>query len=233
MFGLTWVVSALLHKNPPYHPIRDATAISGISSIPNALVVAPSVPAKSVQEFIELAKSRPGQLNFASVGVGSSSHIAAEIFVHAAGIKVVHVPFKTLSGVFSEMASNQIHFYVFTVPSTLAVLGERKFRALAVTSKKRSAALPDVPTFSEVGLPAAEFDNWSGLIAPAKMPLKLVKKINADVRRILQDPSMASSLAARGAVPSEYVTSESFSDLLKSEYARYKKLIPEIGIEPS
>jgi tripartite-type tricarboxylate transporter receptor subunit TctC len=232
MIGATRIASALLRKDPPYRAVEDIVGVIQVASIPNAVIVAPGVPAKSVQELIALAKAKPGQLNFASVGVGSSSHLAAEIFNRAAGIKAEHVPFKLLADVFTEMASGRIHYCVFTVPSSLPLLREGRLRSLAVTTAKRSTALPDVPTVVEVGMPGALFDNWTGIVAPAGTPRGIVAKLHMDIVRILRAPEVREQFARQGAEPTVDSTPEAFSNLMKAEYARYQKLVTYGVIKP-
>lgn len=232
MIGATRIVSALLRKDAPYRPIEDMAPIAQVASLANAIVVTPSIGAKSVQELIALARAKPGQLNFASVGPGSSSHLAAEIFNRAAGIQVVHVPFKGVADVFTEMLAARVHYYVFTVPSTLAIVREGKLRALAVTTAKRSPPLPDVPTVAEAGLPAAQFDNWSGVIAPPGTPKTIVARLHANIVRILRDPETRERLARQGTEPTVDTTPASFLELMKAEHARYAPLIREAGLKP-
>lgn len=231
MVGLTRVLSALLRSEPPYHPIEDTTAIMQVASLPDVLVVSPHVPAKSVQEFVALVKSKPGQFNFASPGLGSSSHLAAEIFNQAAGLQAVHVPFKIVSDSFAATMGGQVHYFVYTLPSTLPVLQAGKLRPLAVTTSKRSPVLPGTPTFEEAGLPAAQFDNWSGIVGPRGMPAKLVAQLHADIAEILRRPEIKERFVRQGAESTSDSNPGAFMDLLRSEYERYRKLLPAIGIQ--
>lgn len=226
------VVAPLLQKEPPYRPLEDFTAVIAVASLPNVIVVAPNVPAKNIQELVALAKAKPGQLNYASMGFGTLAHLSAEIFNSAAGISVVHIPFKVIPDVITELAAGRVHYLSFTAPSALGMLrSEPKLRAIAVTSAKRSATLPDIPTVAESGLPAAQSDGWFGIVAPAGTPLKIVAKINADVVKILRDPETKEKFARQGAELIDDTTPGGFDKLLKSEYVRYQKLIKDAGLK--
>ncbi len=227
------VVGPLLQLKPPYRPLEDFAAVIEVASLPNVVVVAPSVPAKNVQELVALIKPKPGQFNYASVGFGTSSHLAPEILNRAAGISVVHVPFKVIPDVMTEMAAGRVHYTVFTAPASLTMLrGDAKLRALAVTSAKRSATFPDLPTVAEAGFPEATSDAWFGIVAPAGTPRRIVMRINADVVKILRLPETKEKFARQGAELVDDTTPEGFSRLMKSEYTRYATLIKDAGIKP-
>lgn len=230
MVGLTRVLSALMRKEPPYHPLEDTTAIMQVASLPDVLVVSPHVQANSVREFVALVKSKPGHFNFASPGLGSSSHLAAEIFNRAAGLQAVHVPFKIIADSFTETMSGQVQYFVYTLPSTLPVLQQGKLRPLAVTTSKRNPALPSIPTFEEAGLSAAQFDNWSGIVGPGGMSAKLVARLHANIAEILRRPETKEKFVRQGAESTSDSNPVAFTDLLRSEYERYRKLLPALGI---
>jgi tripartite-type tricarboxylate transporter receptor subunit TctC len=227
------LVGPLLQAKPPYRPIEDFTAVIEVASLPNVIVIAPSVPAKNVQELVALIRPRPGQYNYASVGFGTSSHTAPEIFNRAAGISVVHVPFKVIPDVMTEMAAGRVHYTVFTAPASLTMLrGDPKLRAIAVTTAKRSATFPDLPTVAEAGFPEATSDAWFGIVGPAGLPKALVAQINADVLKILREPETKERFARQGAELVDDTTPQGFDRLMKEEYARYRKLLQDIGIKP-
>jgi len=169
LVGAPHFVSALLQQKPPYRPIEDVAMITQVATIPNLLTVSTSLPVKNVQDLINYARARPGEINYASLGVGSFAHTAGEIFRSAAGIKAVHVPFKSIADVNAELSAGRIHFLVFTAPSSQALIGEGRGRAIAISTAKRNPAFPDLPTFAEAGLPAATNDAWFGVIAPAAL----------------------------------------------------------------
>lgn len=199
---------------------------------PVRLIVAPNVPAKNVQELVALAKSKPGQLNFASVGAGTAAHLSAEIFNRAAGIEVVHVAFKTIVDSYTETLASRVHYLVFVMPSAMPMLRDGKLRALAVTSAARNPALPDVPTMREAGLPAAESDTLFGVVAPAAVPRALIARLHADIVNVLRKPETRERFSVQGAQPAVDTTPDAYAKTLKTEYERYRKLLPEIGLKP-
>ncbi len=226
------LVAPLLQANPPYRPLADIVPVVEVASIPNVLLVAPNVPAKNVQELIALAKSKPGEYNYASVGFGTLAHLAGEIFNRAGGIKVVHVPFKVIPDVLTEMLAGRVHYCLFTAPSALTMLREGKLRAIAVTGAKRSATFPDLPTMAEADLPAAQSDGWFGVVAPAGTPRKIVTRLNADIVKILRQPETKEKFARQGAELVDDTSPEGFTNLLKAEETRYLKLIKDAGLKP-
>lgn len=226
------VVGPLLQKRPPYRPIEDFAPVAQLASVTSVLVVAPNVPAKNVQELIALAKAKPGTLNYASVGTGTAAHLSAEIFNRAAGINVAHIPFKTIADVFAGMVTTQVHYLVFVMPAVTPMLKDGRLRALSVTSATRSAALPDVPTVREAGLPAAESETMFGIVAPAAVPKNIVEKLHKDVVAILRRPETTARFDTQGAVPTVDTTPEAYGKRLKADYERYGKLLKDIGIEP-
>ena len=226
------VVAPLFQLKPPYRPIADFAPIALMSSITSVLAVAPGVPARTVKEFIALVKAKPGQFNYASIGAGTAAHLSAEIFNRAAGLDVVHVPFKTVADSYSEMYANRVHYVVYVAPAAMPGVREGRLRALAVTSAKRFGALPDVPTMAEAGLPAAEVETMFGLVAPATTPRPIVAKLHADIVAILRRPETRERFERQGGEPAVDTTPASYASLLQAEYDRYRKLIPEIGLKP-
>jgi tripartite-type tricarboxylate transporter receptor subunit TctC len=226
------VVAPLFQINPPYRPIADFAPIALMSSITSVLAVAPGVPARTVKEFIALVKAKPGQFNYASIGAGTAAHLSAEIFNRAAGLDVVHVPFKTVADSYSEMYANRVHYVVYVAPAAMPGVRDGRLRALAVTSAKRFGALPDVPTMAEAGLPAAEVETMFGLVAPAATPRAVIAKLHADIVGILRRPETRERFERQGGEPAVETTPASYAKLLQAEYDRYRKLIPEIGLKP-
>lgn len=231
MVGAPHLVGPLLQSNPPYRPLDDIVAIVEVAAVPNVLLVAPGVPVKSVQQLVALAKSKPGELNFASVGVGSISHLGAEIFNRAAGITAVHIPFKVISDAYGEMLAQRVHYMIFTVPAAVPMLRDGKLRALAVTTERRSLALPDVPTIVEAGLPEAQSYLWLGVIGPAGVPRSIAKKLHGDIIKILREPQIREQFERQGAEPIVDASPEAFMHLLKSEYKRYDQLLGNMKLQ--
>jgi len=226
------IVAPLLQAKPPYDPLKDFTPIALLSLITSVLVVAPDVPVKNVQEFVEYARARPGQLNFASIGSGSAAHLTPEIFNRAAGIKAVHVPFKSVADILTEMRASRVHYLMFISPASLPMLGDGKLRAMVVTSPKRFAGLPDVPTVSEIGLRNAEVNTMIGVVGPPGMPQALVKRLHAEIVAVLKSPDTAAQFARYGGEPAVDTTPEKFAAQWAAEYRLYRGLLPEIGLKP-
>jgi tripartite-type tricarboxylate transporter receptor subunit TctC len=231
LFGQPYLTAPMLQKKPPYRPFQDGTPIVQIAGIPNIVGVSPHVPAKTLQEFIAYARARPGQLNYASVGVGSIAHFGGEIVVRAANLQTVHVPYKILADGWSDLFSGRTHFFVFAAPAAVPMVRDNRVRAIAVTTPQRIPALPDVPTVAEAGLPAAEHVAWFGIFAPAGIPVNLVNKLARDVSAVMRDPQMKQRFQNQGAEPVDNSSPEAFAKLLKSENARYAKLIKEAGMQ--
>ncbi len=226
------VVAPVLQAKPPYRPIDDFAPIALLGTIPSIIVSSGTLPVKSVQELIALAKPKPGQFNYASLGDGTAAHLQAEIFNRAAGIKVTHVPFKSVADVHSAITSGDVHFLVFLVPSSMPLVKAGKARALAVTSPKRIAVLPDVPSVAEAGVPGGEWEALVGVVGPAKMPRDVMMKLHRDIAAVLRTSEARERFATQGTTPTPEVTPERYGALLKREYDTYVKLLGELGIKP-
>jgi tripartite-type tricarboxylate transporter receptor subunit TctC len=226
------VVAPLLQQKPPYRPIEDFTPIALLTSLPAVIVTTASIPVKSVPELIALAKSKPGQLNYASLGDGTAAHLQAEIFNRAAGVKVVHVPYKTVGDAHAAVLTGEVHYIVFLVPSAMPLVKSPKARALAVTTKARSVALPDLPGIAEAGLPAAESETLVGVVGPAKMPREIVARLHRDIATVLGKQEIRERFASQGGTPTPDVTPQAYGERLKAEHATYRKLIGELGLKP-
>lgn len=231
LVGQPHLINTLIHKNPGYRPFDDFASVTEVASMPNVLVVAPNLQVKSVSDLIALAKAKPGQLNFGSAGVGSSSHLAGEMFKSTAGINVVHIPFRLLGDIITEMLAGRVHLYVFPLAAVMPMLQQGKLRPLAVATPKRAVAIPEVPTMTESGLPAYQSDSWFGVLAPAKTPRAIIGQLNKDIVRILRQPEVKERFLRQGAEP-VFGTPEQFLKLQQEEYVRIGKLVKDIGIEP-
>jgi tripartite-type tricarboxylate transporter receptor subunit TctC len=226
------IVAPMLQAKPAYRPLDDFTPVAQITSLANVLLAAPNVNVKTAAELVALAKSKPGQLNFASLGDGTAAHIAAEIFNRAAGIKVVHVPFKALAGIHTSVLASEVQYVDFFLPSAMPLIRSGKTHVLAVTSSKRLSALPDVPTMAEAGFPAAEAEMSVGVVGPAGMPAEITARLAADIAKVLQRPEMRERFAGQGGVPAVDTTPEKYGALLRAETASFRKLINDIGLKP-
>lgn len=232
LFGSPYLTAPMLQKKAPYDPFRDGAPLTQVAGIPNIVGVSNTVPAKTLQEFIAYAKARPGQLNYASVGVGSIAHFGGEIVARAAGLQTVHVPYKILADGWSDLFSGRTHFFVFAAPAAVPMVKDGRVRAIAVTTPKRIPALPDVPTVAEAGLPAAEHTAWFGMFAPAGTPKSLINKLAADLNLILREAQTKQRFLTQGADPIDYSSPDAFMKLLRSENVRFAKLVKEANIQP-
>jgi tripartite-type tricarboxylate transporter receptor subunit TctC len=231
MVGQPHLSNVLIREPRPYDPLKEFASVGMVASIPNVLVFGNNVPFKNVTELIAVAKAKPGTLNFGSAGVGSSSHLAGELFVSSAGIKAVHVPFKTLGDIFAEMIAGRVHFYVFPLPAVMPMLKEGRLRAAAVATPKRAAALPDIPTMAEAGFGQYQSESWFGLVAPSGVSKQLIAKLNADVVKVLREQDTRERFLRGGAEPVSG-SPEEFHKLQSDEYSRLARLIKDIGMKP-
>ena len=230
LIGQPHLSNTLLRDPHPYDPLKDYAPVTLVATIANVIVLGNGVPANNVKELIALAKAKPGQLNFGSAGVGSSSHLAGEMLVAAAGIKAVHVPFKVIADIYSEMIAGRVHFYVFPLPAVMPMLKEGRLRAIATATPKRTAALPSLPTTTEAGFGQYISESWFGYIVPAGVPKHLINRLNADVGKVLQQADVRERYQQQGA-ETGHGTPEQFQKLQREEYARLAKLIKDLGIK--
>jgi tripartite-type tricarboxylate transporter receptor subunit TctC len=218
-----------LNASLPYDPIRDFAPVALLAQAPLVLVVHPSVPADSFKAFVALARARPGQLNYASNGNGSSSHLAAVMFGAMAGVDMTHVPYKGLSPALADLLSGRVQLMFSSVVAILPHIKAEKLRGLAVTGGKRLPSMPDLPTIAESGLAGYEASSWYGVLAPAGTPLEIIVKLNAELVKALAQPEVRASLLAEGAEPVGG-TPEQFAAYIRHEKERLGKLIRETKI---
>ena len=211
------VVNPALYANLNYDTLGDFVGVTPLAALPSVLVVGASSPIKNVAELIATAKAKPGQLNYASAGVGSATHVNAEKFRAQANIQVTHIPFKGTPETIVEISAGRVDFMFTPVLSSIPSIRDNRMRALAVSTAKRSSALPDTPTVAEAGLPGFVFDFWIGMLAPAKTPKAIVNKLNAEVRNILQLPDVKDRLSKLGADPMT-MSSEQFDAYIKEDF---------------
>ncbi|HTP96860.1 MAG TPA: tripartite tricarboxylate transporter substrate binding protein [Burkholderiales bacterium] len=213
-----------LHSKLPYDTERDFAPVTLVALLPTILVVPPSLPVKTVGELIALARSRPGQLNYSSSGIGSANFLAAELFKSETGVDVVHVPYQGGGQAVTALLSGQAQMLFVTIPPALQHVKAGRLRALAVTGSKRVATLPDVPSISEAGLPGLEVYLWVGTLAPAGTPAPIIAKLNGEIVRVLQDPEVRERISNLGA---EIVGGgpEQLARYIKAEIARWRKTI--------
>ena len=222
-------INVSLFENLPFDPIADFAPVSLVASTPNILVVHPSTKARTVKEIVALAKASPGKLNFASAGVGSSSHLAGELFRTLAGAQIVHVPYKGAGPAMVDVLSGQVQLYFATMPAAMPHVKSGKLVAIAVTSAKRSPALPEMPTVAESGVPGYEASTWYGLLAPAHTPGPVIARLHDATVKVLRDAALREKLADQGFEPIGD-TPEQFAAYIKSEIRKWGKVIREAGI---
>ena len=222
-------VNPNLNDSLPYDPIRDFAPVALLAQAPLVLVVHPSVPADSIKALVALARSRPGQLNYASNGNGSSSHLAAVMFDSMTGVDMVHVPYKGLSPALTDLLSGRVQLMFSSVVAILPHIKAGKLRGLAVTGSRRLASMPNLPTIAESGLPGYEASSWYGVLAPAGTPREIVARLNAELVKALAQLEVRTSLLAEGAEPIGG-SPEQFAAHIRSEMERLGKLIREAKI---
>ena len=213
----------------PYDPIKDFAAVSYVGYVPNVLAVHPSVNAKSVNELVALAKSKPGAMNYASSGNGSTQHLAGEMFKQLTGTSIVHVPYKGSGDAIKDLLAGTVNMNFDTMPPVLPHIQSGRLRGLAISTPKRLAQLPDVPTFEEAGIKGFDVTNWYGVMAPGGTPRELVAKLNADINKAMQVPEVRARLEAVGTQLNEQSAAQ-FDAFMKAEVAKYAKLIKDAGI---
>jgi len=224
------VINPSLMKQVPYDPVRDFETISKISSYIFFLVVHPSTPVRSVQQLISFAKAKPDQLTYASVGIGSGTHLAAELFKSMTGVRMTHIPYKGSGPSIIDLVGGQVALS-FGSTSVLPHVLTKKLILLGVSGAQRSSFVPDAPTIAESGVPGYEVTGWNGLFAPAGTPAAIVNKLNQLVRQGLANPDTKAVMGAQGldATPS---TPNELGELVKTELAKWSKVIKSAGIKP-
>jgi tripartite-type tricarboxylate transporter receptor subunit TctC len=230
--SMSHAINATLYTKLSYDTVKDFAPIILAVRAPNVLVVNPSVPAQSVKELIAYAKANPGKLNFSSSGTGGVSHLSAEVFLAAAGISMVHVPYKSAGLAMTALIGNEAQVMMATTPVSIPQMKANRVRALAISSLKRSPLAPDLPTIAESGFTGFETDTWYGLLAPAGTPAAIVKKVNADTARILESPDMKTALAQQGAQPAGG-SPEEFRRFIQSEIQKWGKAIRAANVPPA
>ncbi len=224
----THAINASLYSNLPYDPVKDFVAITLIARVPNMLVINPSIPAKNVSELIALIKANPGKYTFASSGNGTSQHLSGELFKSMAGVDMQHIPYKGSPPALQDVVGGQVSMTFDNITTALPLAKAGKLRALAVTTAKRSAAAPDVPTLAESGLPGFEVGSWQGVFAPAGTPPEIVRRLNTEIVKIINMPEVREKLTALGAEPVGD-TSEQFGAYVKTEVAKWSDVVKKSG----
>jgi tripartite-type tricarboxylate transporter receptor subunit TctC len=225
------VVNHVLYKDLPYDTIRDFAGVSPLATLPSVLIVPPSLGVKSVRELVAMAKGKPGQLNYGTAGVGSAAHINQEKFNQATGIQAVHIPFKGTPEILNETMGSRIQMAWVPLVSSVGPIRDGKVQALAVSTPKRSETLAQVPTIAEAGYPGGEFNFWVGMLAPAKTPRDVVKRLNAEIAKAEQQPEVRARIAKLGAEPMP-MSPEQFDAFIKEQYEDLGKIMRAAGAKP-
>lgn len=232
MVGVTRLITALLRDQPPYRALADVTGVAHVASITNVLVVSPDLHARTARDFVRYARAHPGDLNYASLGIGSASHLAGEVFSRALGIDAVHVPYRAVINTFAEMGLGRVHYAVLTLPAVLPAVQKGRLRPLAVMTPQRSGVLPGVPAIHELGLPDAHFDSWSGIVAPVGTPRRIVEQLHGDIVVALRAAPLRKRFLHQGAESTPEGTPDGFMRLMQEEYLRFEEMIRGSGIRP-
>ena len=221
-------INPSIYAKLPYDSVRDFAPVTMFASGPALLVVHPTVPAKSVKELIALARARPGQLNYASAGIGTPPHLSGELFKTMAGIDMVHVPYKGNGPAYTDLIGGQVTVMFPNVSTAMAHVRAGKLRALAVTTKYRTPSAPELPTISEAGVPGYDVSSWYGLLAPAGTPPAVVSKLQTEIARVLRSPDVSKNLTSQG-LDLVGNTPEEFSAIIKSEIVKWAKVAKASG----
>lgn len=224
------VINPSLQDKPSFDTVRDLAPVTLICTIPNLLVIHPAVAAKSVEEFVVLAKARPGQFTFASSGSGTASHLGGELFKSSAGVDIRHIPYKGTGLMIPDLIAGRVTLTIAAMATFLPLVRDGRLRAIAVASAKRSPALPDVPTIAEAGYAGVDTSSWQGAWVPAKTPAPLVRRLNQDLHRLLMVPDVRMRFAELGMEPVGN-SEQAFARVIQSDLLKWAKVIKAAGVK--
>jgi tripartite-type tricarboxylate transporter receptor subunit TctC len=227
----TFTTSAAIRPNLPFDPAADLTGVAKIGVGPMLVISHPSLPVKSMQELIALARARPGQLSYATAGTGSMVHFAAEVLAASAKLDIVHVPYKSGAPAVTAVLGGEVPVMLMDLPPTWPHIKANRLRALAVTTGTRSSFVPDLPTIAEAGVPGFDAAIWWGALAPARTPADAIKVLNTEINKILASDDVKARLAEAGAEP-VLMSPEAFTTFVRSELAKWRKVAKERNIQP-
>jgi tripartite-type tricarboxylate transporter receptor subunit TctC len=231
LLGSTSELVQYPNVNPkvPYDPLRDFAPIGLIGTIPMVLVVHPSLPVKNVKELVALARGRPGEINFGSAGQGATTHLAVELFILLSNVKLTHVPYKGSPQAVTDLVAGNVQLGIPTMPAALPFIKSGRVKVLGVTTAKRASNLPDVPTLNEAGVIGYEAALWTGLLAPAGTPAAIINRLNGEIAKIVELKDVQDALARQGA-EAQTSTPQEFAAFLKTEHAKWARVVKESGI---
>jgi len=230
MGNVAMAFNVALYRKLPFDTLRDFAPISRVADQPNILVAHAALPAKSFKEFVALARAQPGKLTYGSAGLGSGTHLAMELLMMSQGLSLVHVPYKGIGPAVTAVAGNQISVLLSTFASALPHVKAERLRAYGVTSQKRAATLPEVPTLAEAGVPGYEYTTWYGLLAPAGVPQPIVERLNKATAAALANPEIQQRFVSQGLDP-RTSTPADYAALFKSEVEKWTRVVREAKIE--
>ncbi len=222
-------IARIINKNVQFDPVADFAAVSRVANVPMAMIVPPDFPAKTLKDFIALAKDKPGQLNFSSAGVASTSFLSAEIMRQNADVKMVHVPYKGAPEAVTAVVRGDVAMYFAPIPAAQELGATNKVRVMAINSDKRVPQLPDVPTVAEAGLSNYRYESWFGVLAPAGTPQPILAKVNADIAKVLAMKDVIEKLTVQGSIPAA-TTPEAFAKIIKDDTERYGEVMKAAGV---
>jgi len=228
LVGNTHAIRPAVYRKLPYHPQNDFVAVAQLITSPNVLVVHPSMPVRSAQDLIALAKARPGQIDYVSSGVASAQHLCMALFVTMAGIKLNHVPYKGSGQARSDLLGGHVPVGMPGLASVIRDVRVGRLRALGVTSVRRSTQLPEVPTIAEGGVTGYEAEQWNGLLAPTGTPLEAIERINGEFAKIFKQPEVQQQMRNLGVEPN-YLGAEAFGTMIKNEFVKWTKIVEAVG----
>ncbi|MEA2989521.1 MAG: hypothetical protein QOG83_2232 [Alphaproteobacteria bacterium] len=224
-------IAAAISKSLQYDPVKDFAGVSQVASVPLVAVVPPDLPVKSIKDFIALANQKPGQLNFSSAGVASTTYLSAEIFKQNAKINIVHLPYRGLPEATTAVIRGDSQLIFAAIPAAQELSATNKVRALAVNSAQRVPQFPDLPTIAEAALPDYKYDSWFGVLAPAATPKPIVAKISADIAKVLDLADVKERLLAQGSIPAAN-RPDQLDATIKADTERYTRILKDAGVEP-
>jgi tripartite-type tricarboxylate transporter receptor subunit TctC len=223
-------IASAINKSIQFDPVKDFAGVSRVAAVPLVAIVPPDFPGKTLKDFIAAANEKPGQLNFSSAGIASTSYLSAEILKQDAKINIQHVPYKGAPEATTAVIRNDVQMYMAPIPSTQELTATGKVKALAINSAKRVPQLPDVPTVAET-LPNYKYESWFGVLAPAGTPQAILTKVSEDIAKVLEMPDVKEKLLAQGSIPAPTTPAE-FDAINKSDTERYGKILKDAGISP-
>jgi tripartite-type tricarboxylate transporter receptor subunit TctC len=229
LVSTTFTINAAIKKRMPFDTLKDFTPVAFVARSPLLFVASKNLPVKSAKEVLALAKSKPGQITYASAGIGSINQIAAELIAQSAGVKLMHVPYKGGAPALNDLLGGHVDTYVSSLPQVQQLAQSGQVDALAVTSTKRVPILPNVPTLDEAGVAGFDLSSWWGIVGPANMPPDVVNKLNAEINKMLKSPELGKFFANEGAEP-QAMTPQQFDALIHSEVQRWIKVAHDANI---